>query len=123
MRALYFAAISTVASVLPESSTARSSTKATLARQRCNGAALLNVVTTAESGSRAIAIILGTKRRAIQRQQPPEQQAPPSPRARQMRVQRKAHCDQCQAWSKSSFARARAGTAPRGNRGYCTDDP
>src|SRR5262245_25070589 len=122
MRALYFVAISTVASALPESSTTRSSANAMLVKQRSSVAALLNVVTTADNASRAMRI-LRMQRSAIQRKQPPEQQAPPSGIEREMRIERKTHRCECQRRRECACARAGVGVAPCAQREPRADDP
>src|SRR6478736_2679830 len=93
MRAPWRFAISTVASVEPESSTTISSAQSTAARQRSSVSALLNVMTTTDSGSR-IGGLARTERRAIEREQPPEEQTPPGRIEREVRVQRETHREQ-----------------------------
>src|SRR6185312_2166340 len=62
------------------------------------------------------AIIVPTQRRAIQREQPPEQQPPPSRIEREMRVQRKRHRRERECGRERAFACGYVRATPRADR-------
>src|ERR1700754_4947381 len=107
--------MSRVASVEPESSTSMSSAKRTEARQASMVSALLNVVTTTESGSRVIARLqvrqVHEQRGTPDRHQPRGEKAPPGRIEGHMRVQREEDRDQCQRRGEGPAARDDTGAA------------
>src|SRR6187402_1397235 len=109
--------MSRVASVEPESSTRMSSAKSTEATQASMVSALLNVVTTTDSGSRAIARLqvrqVREQRGAPDRDEPRGEKSPPRRIEGQVRVQRKEDDDQRQRGGKGPVARDGSGAPPR----------